>query len=112
MGKFEVGEIAYCVTGLNAGYEVEVLAIAPFPEYFMGKKVYNDHYDYICTCPGNPVRAWQTFRTSHLRKRRPPEQPADEDFQRDLNRWLKRDKVTQVNTGTGYKSPVGLKRWL
>lgn len=27
-----------------------------------------------------------------LRKRRPPEQPADEDFQRDLDKWLKRDR--------------------
>lgn len=75
---FEIGEIVDCVFGINAGYQVEVLAGAPLPFMFRGEPTIHTDGDYICTSPGLPSRRWQVFAATSLRKRRPPEQYKDQ----------------------------------
>lgn len=93
MSKFSVGEIAILVSSNipndpEIGFEVEIVA-TPKPYVWRdqeGLLMDPEHYE-IKTQSG----LWQCLESALL-KRRPPEQPADEDFQQDLNKWLKRDR--------------------
>ena len=86
--KFEVGEIAILVvdmvaleTGSSVPRGTEVEVTGPY----LGPGVNGHMFDYVIDIPnlGPGVVAH-----SDLRKRRPPETPADDEFQYDLGRWL------------------------
>ena len=81
--KFKAGEIAeYC--GFKQKYsecngmQVEIFAVGPFKrgQRINGKRT-EYPCDYLVTEPDGLV--W-SVNEKHLRKRRPPEQPADDEF--------------------------------
>jgi hypothetical protein len=84
--KFEVGEIAITVVDLcrttgdeiwSAGIEVEVTEQRPSSSIFDA--------DYRVKLPNGEAALVMEM---DLRKRHPPETPAEDQFQHDLGRWL------------------------
>ncbi len=93
--KFELGEIAVvrtCPSGrewnnlcpLEPGDEVEV-------KQHHAISLRGDIMDYgVMDTDG----ALWSCNEHMLRKRRPPEEPAEDEFQEELNHWLNKEKVT------------------
>ena len=89
--KFKVGEIVILVESLVPiynGTEVEIKKVGPgLPVDKTGEIGVKDYY--VTTPDGKEWGADEQY----LRKRRPPEEPADEEFQEDLRDWLKKPVV-------------------
>lgn len=108
MAKFEVGEIAIACNlepeweHVN-GMEVEVLQVGSWE---IGDVVridgnlwrVHEKCQYVVRWADDVLGA---LLESELRKKRPPEQPADDEFQQDLKRWLgqgvKTVKYSKIN---------------
>lgn len=89
--KFEVGEIAVYVdavvdTWLN-GRECTIEAVGPFEafQWLSDKLICEEAADYLVSMSGE---GRFLADENHLRKRHPPETPAEDQFQHDLGRWL------------------------
>lgn len=101
MSEFKVGEIAVYVN--NSGitvYESRPGIISEHDgqecEIISGLIVIHPEFDALGYRVKFSDGVILRLASRHLRKRKPPEQPADEDFQRDLDRWLKRDREVVV----------------
>lgn len=95
--KFSVGEIAiYIGNGPCSNEDHEVLAVGPFVPFetvpLSDAAAFRcpDAVDYV-------VRDLDGINWGvdecHLRKRCPPEEPAEDEFQQQLSQWLNREAV-------------------